>query len=212
MTPPAPLPAVEAQSLAAQIVAMLRAIGNRPRVHGNGFIQLDLSASTRLHVWGDPRIPRQAVETPRHNHQFGFVSSVLYGAIRQREYEAVEDCFMGDYQPHTARVRHGEDTVLAPIGPLVNLKLTSERIIRAGESYSMRAGEIHESEPCGLSVSVIVKDAPSLAQGGVSPLVYVPFRTTPDNAFDRYATPAEDLWQIITETLLAAIPSPQTHE
>jgi hypothetical protein len=56
--------------------AVLKERGVRPRVHGNGFIQVDLTADTRLHVWGDKRIPRQNVYTPIHDHVFGFESTI----------------------------------------------------------------------------------------------------------------------------------------
>lgn len=57
-------------------LAGLRAVGERPRVHGNGFIQLDVTPRTRLHFWS-PEIPRQKVATPIHDHVFGFVSYVI---------------------------------------------------------------------------------------------------------------------------------------
>ena len=49
----------------------LRALGRKPRVHPNGFIQLDLNdaGTRRLHVWRDG-IPRQeqkkAEEADKH--------------------------------------------------------------------------------------------------------------------------------------------------
>jgi hypothetical protein len=45
----------------------LRDSDNYPRVHGNGFIQLDLPDGKRLHVW-DEDIPRQKVNTSMHDH------------------------------------------------------------------------------------------------------------------------------------------------
>ena len=198
----------------ALIVPLLKHLGNRPRVHGNGFVQLDLSASVRLHVWGDSRIPRQKTDTPIHNHTFGFTSYVLKGAIEQRVYRVSEDGFYEKvYQPHLATVRHGEDTVLAPVGEKVGLGLDCQatRIVRAGESYAMQAGEIHESRPLEPSVTIIVKDGPSLSQCGLPPLVYVRDGIEPDNAFDRYATPQELLWEIIEAAITPAgvVPSPR---
>jgi len=59
----------------------VRADGGRPRVHGNGFVQLDLTERSRLHIWGDPRIPKQKVATPIHDHVFGFESTIIVGRV-----------------------------------------------------------------------------------------------------------------------------------
>lgn len=188
------------------ILAMAKTCGNRPRVHGNGFIQLDLTPLVRLHVWGDERIPRQKSDTPIHDHTFGFTSYVLVGAIEQRVYcVSTSGLYERNFTPHQAIVRHGEDTVLSPIGERLALALDAKksRIVRAGESYSMRPGEIHESRPIGLAVSVIVKDGPTLAQGGPSPTVFVRQGVEPDNEFDRYAADPRLLWQIIESALSA---------
>lgn len=178
--------------------------GTRPRVHGNGFIQLDLTDRVRLHVWGDSRIPRQRVETPIHDHTFGFTSLVLGGRLRQLSYVVDASGAWRKFVPHRATVRKGEDTVLSPAGDPVSLRpdMMRSQLLTAGGTYSMRPGEIHETLPQGIAVSVIVKDGPSLAQGGSSPTVYVPLGWSPDNDFDRYAAPQDLLWQIIQESLV----------
>ena len=89
----------------------VRASGSRPRVHGNGFIQLDLTERSRLHVWGDPRIPRQKVSTPIHDHVFGFTSTIIVGRLINVIYD-VELRRFGDFNIFTPEIREGEDTVL----------------------------------------------------------------------------------------------------
>ena len=59
------------------LINELKERGISPRVHGNGFIQVDLTHDTRLHVWGDKRIPRQNTYTPIHDHVFGFKSHLV---------------------------------------------------------------------------------------------------------------------------------------
>ena len=47
----------------------------RPRVHPNGFIQLDISPRKRFHIWAHPDIPqsgREDKEEDIHDHVFGF--------------------------------------------------------------------------------------------------------------------------------------------
>jgi hypothetical protein len=180
---------------AENIWALLKASCGRPRVHGNGFIQLDLTPSMRLHVFYDD-VPRQNPPTPIHNHTFGFKSYVLGGAIENVMYEAHDDA-SGLYGEYVASVRAGEDTVLAPNGHRVSLTMLPPAVYVEGECYSMRPGQIHQSNPCGPVVTVIVKDAPSLSQGGLSPIVYVPRGIEPDNAFDRYAHGDIVLWALI---------------
>src|SRR5512146_542220 len=92
-----------------------------PRVHGNGFIQLDITPTVRLHLWGDARIPRQRVATTIHDHAFGFTSRVVLGSLNHRVVHLAPaseaDLFASEamvYQPHRVHTRHGEDTGLQP--------------------------------------------------------------------------------------------------
>ena len=45
-------------------------LGSEPRLHGNGFIQLDLGDDQRLHIWSPDLPPAQRVSTQIHDHQF----------------------------------------------------------------------------------------------------------------------------------------------
>ena len=66
-------------------IGIARTADRRPRVHGNGFIQLDLTDRRRLHVWGDHRIPRQSVPSTIHDHTFSFKSTIILGQLVHRE-------------------------------------------------------------------------------------------------------------------------------
>lgn len=62
----------------------LRKLGT-PRLHGNGFLQMDLGDSNcRLNIWPYPAISGQTVSTQMHNHGFGFESQVLLGRVVNR--------------------------------------------------------------------------------------------------------------------------------
>jgi hypothetical protein len=179
------------------LLRQARAANAIPRVHGNGFIQLDLSPTARLHVWGHKDIPKQKTDTPIHNHRFSFTSFVLRGTMMSQMYE-VE---LGrTHRCYTAKVRKDQDTVLEPTHELVTMRPTGLHVVTAGHFYPMIAGEIHESIVQELTVTVILKSGPTLAQGGPTPTVYVPIDVTPDNTFDRYSVPPSDLWKIITES------------
>jgi hypothetical protein len=169
----------------------------RPRVHGNGFIQLDLSRNKRLHIFGDPIIPRQVVETPIHDHTFNFVSRIISGRLINIWYDLVDDP-QGTHFVYQARVRDREDTVLENTGRRVKLVERDQKTLVAGETYSMAAGDFHETWTVERTVTIITKDKPSLAQGGASPRVLCAADKKPDNDFNRYAEDEAVLWDIIT--------------
>jgi hypothetical protein len=169
----------------------------RPRVHGNGFIQLDISKSVRLHIFGDERIPRQSVSTQLHDHTFGFTSKILSGTLENVRYSVRENP-NGKFKVYRAFVRDKEDTVLRNTNVRVTVEEAKREILKAGDSYSMVAGEFHESIPCGRVVTIITKDGLTLSQGGKSPSVLVPIGQEPDNDFNRYSLSPEELWSIIT--------------
>jgi hypothetical protein len=174
--------------------------GNRPRVHGNGFVQLDLTPSRRLHVWGDPRVPRQSVPSTIHDHTFSFRSVVYRGQLAHRVIGLYSDA-KGAYSMYYAVTNHGEDTRLVKTRERYDAIITREHLLKEGSTYSFRAGEFHETVAPWLCVTVIDKDGPTLSQGGPNPNVLVPFGLEPDNNFDRYQTDDDLLWQIIFEAL-----------
>src|SRR3546814_6146607 len=86
----------------------VRERGGRPRVHGNGFIQLDLTERGRLHIWGAPRIPRQKTATPIHDHVFGFESTVAVGRPVNLVFRIVY-CESGGFEVKADRKRKTSD-------------------------------------------------------------------------------------------------------
>lgn len=192
---------LQAENAALKLAMEKREV--RPRVHGNGFIQLDLSQSKRLHIFGDPMIPCQVTPTPVHDHTFGFTSQILSGELTNVWYD-VEDSKDGTHNVYQARVRDREDTVLENTGRVVRLIERDRKTFRAGESYEMLPGDFHETLINGRTVTIITKDGPSLSQGGSSPRVLVSVGSKPDNDFNRYAESPETLWDIITAGSLVA--------
>jgi hypothetical protein len=180
-------------------------LGNRPRIHGNGFLQLDLSDTARLHVWGDPRIPRQCTPTPIHDHMFAFSSLIMRGIMTDIRYTpCVSEEEDGTHWAYKARVREGEDTILVPANTTKPYYMTpiSRQTYTPGQSYTMAVGEFHESRPNGLTVTVILKQGKTLSQGGASPTVMVPKGMEPDNRFNRYLMLSEDeMWKIIMDAV-----------
>lgn len=196
----------ESRAVAQNVVRVLQSLGSVPRVHGNGFVQLDLTPTMRLHIWGDQRIPQQATPSPIHNHRFGFVSYVLVGALRNMVYRPVP-LMLGEsgaviFDEYTPEPRDGEDTVLRATGNGYVLDTDSDVLVRAGESYTLGPGKIHDSQPEGLTVTVIVK---TVIVPQLPPSVFLPVGAVPDNTFNRNtAAPPELLWQIIEDAVHAA--------
>lgn len=179
--------------------------GVSPRVHGNGFIQVDLwGPGSRLNVWGHPDIPRQRVSTAIHDHRFGFVSTCIRGQIVNFTYEVGERCPAG-YDVYEPRPRKGEDTELVRVdGPL---RLTAVRgsILSAEgyggvpRAYAVAPGEVHEADPLGGPAATVMTK--TITWDDYRPRVFVPSLLRPDNDLDRNAHDAGDLWRIVREVL-----------
>lgn len=182
-------------------VEKLKALGARPRVHGNGFIQLDLDKVRRLHIFGDPDIPRQRVMTPIHNHTFGFMSTVYRGALTNltMDFHSGVEGILATHAEYVARIRDGEDTILVATGEVGQVEVDHWKSFTcgAGASYHFARDDFHMTVEHGPTITVIEKDAPTLAQGGAPPRVLCPVSLKPDNDFNRYQASPSTLWEII---------------
>lgn len=187
-----------------KLVGELRksAHGPRPRVHGNGFIQLDLRQDQRLHVWWPGRVPRQKVRTDIHDHIFTFNSRVVVGQLVNVRYALLINR-EGAFRVYEPEIRRGEDTVLHPSLALVDAEVVSCELKRADEGYGMAPHVFHETIVDRPTATVIHKFGQTLAENpdGPRPRVLVPRGQNPDNDFDRYGAPAAQLWAIIEEVL-----------
>lgn len=182
-------------------LGLLRKEGSAPRVHGNGFIQLDLDEATRLHVWGDPEIPKQKVSTPIHDHVFGFDSLLVVGRLLNIRYDWHPRVW-GDMQIYTAHCREGSDTVLEGTGEYGYAEPTGIEVIEWCSrkwKYRMSPYVFHESIATEPTATIITKDGPT--RGRVPPRVLAPRRCEPDNDFDRHAFDEDMLWRIVERTL-----------
>lgn len=169
----------------------------QPRVHGNGFIQLDLTPRKRFHVWGDERIPRQNVPSTIHDHTFSFTSTVLKGQLVHREMSLYPST-SGAYELYQAVCNMGEDTRLNKKPEWrCDVLITSERVLKEGDTYTFEAGKFHETLAPWSCITIIDKDGPTLTQGGANPNVLVPYGLEPDNTFNRHQLGTKVLWSII---------------
>lgn len=185
-------------------IAALKERGSRPRVHGNGFIQLDLTDTTRLHVWGDKRIPRQNVYTPIHDHVFGFKSTLIVGRLFNVIY-GFNYAEFGDYAVWEPRVTNRENTILERTKKRVRLFPIHTDLIAQNTSdrtYEMDPFIFHETFATEPTATIIKKWGPTQAQGApIKPRVLVRFDQDPDNSFNRYNANPDVLWRIIERVL-----------
>ncbi len=181
--------------------------GPGPRVHPNGFIQLDLDEANRLHVW-HPNLPyRQRTFHPVHAHIFDLQSCVYSGRLVHVEYVLYNGQSFGVKDSHvrwTAECIGGSDTVLRrtedPACFLCSVNLIA---VQPGEDYVFPAFRFHETlanEPT-LTVMTKIMDPAHMNPGancqGAS--IMVPVGVEPDNNFRRDAVDADVLWQLIEE-------------
>ena len=134
-----------------------RNIGTKPRVHPNGFIQLDISENTKLHVWPDPPLKTVEVMTPHHDHTFNFTSRIIRGALQQTLYKPVEN-ELGEFHLYTVFPLKslGKETPFVRFDDKrYDMKIVEQFIIRTGQIYAFPAFDFHSSEPIGLTATII---------------------------------------------------------
>lgn len=183
-------------------------IESTPRVHPNGFIQLDLDKDgrRRLHVW-HPDLPfRQRTFHPVHNHIFGFTSEVFKGRLVHVEYRLCPSG-TGSHVIFNAECISGSETVLRPAEDAVryDLQKVDAFPVQRGELYAFPAWRFHETLANEPTLTILTKctDFDEVSRGancqGAS--ILVPFGVTPDNDFRRDAFSQDDLWDLIEEAL-----------
>ncbi len=174
--------------------------GLEPRIHPNGFIQLDLDEDgrKRLHVWRND-LPRQTVYTPVHNHRFDFTSTTIAGALTNMTFDFQEP---SEGTPHrqwvVRRNPESEETQLVPTDLLIGLVATSVALMRPGDGYEFAAGAFHETGFVHNTVTIIDKSDPV---DGIESAVMVPEGIEPDNTFTRTVPNAEQIRAKIRDAL-----------
>lgn len=171
-------------------------------LHGLGFLQLQLAANMRLHVW-HPDLPRRHcfADSSIHDHRFNFTSQVLVGTQINRQYHFEH---APDRSTHTAYFHEGARTKFGnrPWVPDFELALTAEtsvQVVPAGECYAMPSYVFHSTEPGGdgrvATLMTKVREgtygAHSLCRIGVMP----------DVDFDRKQLSTDRMWEFVADVL-----------
>lgn len=181
------------------IISLLKSAGSKARIHGNGFIQLDITPDVRLHFWGHDKIPyRQKVKTTLHDHRWSFISYVLKGKLLNRIFWADPSAPSWAFRYRVWVPNPEKLYSLIPTNERVEIGQVGAQIIKASESYSMKIGQIHESEPLEPSVTLLIKTE---VDEDRLPRVFVPDGVEPDTEFDRFCVEPYKLFEIMDEII-----------
>lgn len=176
--------------------------GNVPRVHGNGFIQLDVPGSDvhRIHIWPEQKLQTQKVYTGIHNHKFSLKSKVLLGKLIHTQFEDLIEDENGDYKIYKTVPRDREDKGLILASPHL-FKFTNPQTFQmtAGSEYEFMYGKFHDSNGSGLTVTLMEK---TTVNESIEVIVTCPKHREPDNEFNRYQFSEKVLWPIIEDAFM----------
>lgn len=194
--------------------------GKNPRVHPNGFIQLDIAptedgwdeskkrghsgASRRLHIWNPPGVElvRQQTKNEIHDHVFDMRSTVVKGRLMQTLYQfypAIPDELrMPTHEKYVAVYDKTSSSRLASTGEMGFLDAEQWYWVESGQTYVQPAFTLHDTTPDGLVVTVMEKTA--IHEGDATVICTVD--SPPDNDFDRAkAMDEKKLWYAINKSL-----------
>jgi hypothetical protein len=119
-------------------------------LQGFGMLRLYLSLEVRLHVWDSRfRVPDVSLV---HNHPWDFDSYIVAGVIQQRRFLKTEGSTHLEYI-----IKAGPGGFLVTNGTPVKLQSLALERYEAGESYTQKADEIHESLPMPGTVTLVTR-------------------------------------------------------
>jgi hypothetical protein len=199
--------------------------GQNPRVHPNGFIQLDMGdvaggwheshqqghsgAAVRLHVWNPPGfvIPHQETTNEIHDHVFDMRSTLVKGAFTQKLYTFVfGSIWKPTHELYRAIYNKGADSRLESLGVKGVLRLDQTQPLNAhmpsaNRTYKQRAFTLHDTEVEEGVCVVTVMEKTKIHEGDAT--VVCPVDQPPDNSFDRASAAPADYLMAAIEAALA---------
>lgn len=199
--------------------------GKNPRVHPNGFIQLDLGevpagdswdletrekaerpqrghsgSSRRLHIWNPPgiQLAHQGTVNEIHDHVFDMRSTIMRGELIQLLYHFAASKWP-THELYKAVYDKNSSSRLEATGELGILAVHQRYNIKAGSTYEQPAFTLHDTQtPYGCVVTVMEKV--EIHDGDAH--VAVPIDVEPDNEYDRRtAMDEKELWKAIERCL-----------
>lgn len=187
---------------------MTRALGVRPRLHPNGFVQLDLREDPtgnltrdRLHVWPEEgRVAKQASDNTIHDHNFDMRSTVLLGAIAQMMFDVrLHHNGSPSHEIYVALHTDEHNTSLVPTRVRAYVSRPTSHLVLGGQTYAQPAFTFHDTEVKVRPAATLMSKTHLYDDDAMR--VLVPVGEEPDNEFDRLGASEEELWQIIEEAI-----------
>lgn len=131
----------------ADLLSLRKTLGAPFRLHPLGFISSTLLIEgrhkLRLHYWPVTDQIQQSPHCQIHDHLFEFKSWVVAGAVDNIEYEATKD--IGD-DFSVYQTEYSEDcSILTKTEAIKRLSVNKRQTYKAGESYTLLAGILHET-------------------------------------------------------------------
>jgi hypothetical protein len=156
---------------------------SEPRLHPNGFIQVNINDFRRINIWDESLPPAQTINTPIHDHTFDFTSRIVAGTLIHIAYDFTQDQ-KGDFELWGVQPwLDGEETQLKKLpGMRGNLSEFESLRLPAGYQYQFHAGWFHETKHEGFTVTVMTKTRKNVTAGA---RVAVPQGGSVDNTFVR---------------------------
>ncbi len=160
------------------------------RVHGNGFLQAETANGNKIHIWHE-QLPRQKVQSLKHNHNHGFTSTVLFGTLTMEEFGVdhwlpTDNIPEWEYKAYRAIPRKGKDTILELVAGAI-LGESRKFFLPTGSQYDfpLDFNLFHQIIPATPLVITYVERGTCAEE--YLPYVLLEADKEPDNTFDRYA-------------------------
>lgn len=162
-----------------------------PRIHPNGFIQLDLDKEHRLHVWPDEDlIPKNPAHI--HDHTFGFESTVIKGSIANFDYNLLRGDAYHIYHVIPYAINQREEPMTKLSNYTYDAKSVNHSMYNEGETWYMPPFMFHDVMWFGLAATIIKIGE---VTEHTTAKVLCPIDETPEEKFDRHNTLSTDeLW------------------
>ena len=133
-------------------IGTIKARGQKPRFHGNGFFQLylDEAKTRRWHVWHPYYKPQRDHNAQIHDHRFDMKSRILLGRLHHTTYDAhAADSILrhGDLTHNVYEIKGAskfDENVMHNLGAY-QLERRHDYVFNTGSEYTFRRGMLHTS-------------------------------------------------------------------
>lgn len=194
------------QKRARTLVTYFMQTDKKPRFHGNGFIQLYLSDSHRLHVWHPSFSPQRTEIQSIHNHRYDVKSEIFSGVLVHATYDVEKgDILYPEHDDVTVmRIVGASDPSSPEPTELYSGKLIKrdEYRMQPGSRYMFKRPYFHSSTPGIECDDPVVTIFEKFNQGKDWALALKPRNgEMPEHAFQDQP-PENDLWLGIERAII----------